>query len=38
VAIALQDLFKNFAGGVVIFTTGIYEIGRTSETCWHALP
>jgi len=31
VAIALQDLFKNFAGGVVIFTTGIYEIGNRIE-------
>jgi small-conductance mechanosensitive channel len=31
VAIALQDLFKNFAGGIVIFTTGIYEIGNRIE-------
>ena len=31
VAIALQDLFKNFAGGIVIFTSGIYEIGNRIE-------
>lgn len=31
VAIALQDLFKNFAGGIVIFTAGIYEIGNRIE-------
>lgn len=31
VAIALQDLFKNFAGGIVIFTSGIYEIGTRIE-------
>jgi len=31
VAIALQDLFKNFAGGIVIFTLGIYEIGNRIE-------
>lgn len=27
IAIALQDLFKNLAGGVVIFLTGIYRVG-----------
>jgi small-conductance mechanosensitive channel len=31
VAIALQDLFKNFAGGIVIFTSGIYQIGNRIE-------
>lgn len=31
VAIALQDLFKNFAGGIMIFTSGIYEIGNRIE-------
>ena len=28
VAIALQDIFKNFAGGIVIFLTGTYQIGN----------
>lgn len=31
VAIALQDLFKNVAGGIVIFTPGSYEIGNRIE-------
>jgi len=31
VAIALQDLFKNFAGGIVIFVSGIYQIGNRIE-------
>ncbi len=31
VAIALQDLFKNFAGSIVIFTSGVYEIGNRIE-------
>ena len=31
VAISLQDLFKNFAGGIVIFTSGVYEIGNRIE-------
>ncbi|MFH1127730.1 MAG: mechanosensitive ion channel domain-containing protein [archaeon] len=31
VAIALQDFFRNFVGGVVIFTTGIYRVGDRIE-------
>lgn len=31
VAIALQDLFKNFAGGIMIFAAGIYEISNRIE-------
>lgn len=31
VAIALQDVFKNFAGALVIFVTGIYKIGDRIE-------
>jgi small-conductance mechanosensitive channel len=31
VAIALQDLVKNFAGSVVIFLTGIYQVGNRIE-------
>jgi len=31
VAIALQDLFKNFAGGVILFVTGIYRVGDRIE-------
>lgn len=27
IAIALQDLFKNAAGGIVLFLTGIYRVG-----------
>ena len=30
-AVALQDLFKNFFGGVVIFVTGIYRVGDRVE-------
>ncbi len=31
IAIALQDFFKNFAGGVIIFVTGIYRVGDRIE-------
>jgi len=31
VAIALQDLFKNFAGGIILFITGIYRVGDRIE-------
>jgi small-conductance mechanosensitive channel len=31
VAISLQDLFKNFAGGVVILVTGLYHVGNRIE-------
>lgn len=31
IAIALQDLFKNVAGGVVLFLTGIYRVGDRIE-------
>lgn len=31
VAIALQDLFKNFAGGIVIFLTSPYQVGHRVE-------
>lgn len=30
-AFALQDLFKNFFGGIVIFVTGIYRVGDRVE-------
>ncbi|MCR3884277.1 MAG: mechanosensitive ion channel family protein [Methanothrix sp.] len=30
-AVALQDLFKNFFGGVVIFVTGLYRVGDRVE-------
>ncbi|WP_455281179.1 mechanosensitive ion channel family protein [[Eubacterium] cellulosolvens] len=30
-AIALQDLFKNFVGGIMIFITGIYRVGDRIE-------
>jgi len=30
-AVALQDIFKNFFGGVVIFVTGIYRVGDRVE-------
>lgn len=30
-AVALQDLFKNFVGGVIIFVTGIYRVGDRVE-------
>lgn len=31
IAIALQDLFKNFVGGLILFLTGIYRIGDRVE-------
>ncbi|MFP4546360.1 MAG: mechanosensitive ion channel family protein [Methanomassiliicoccales archaeon] len=31
VAIALQDMFRNFAGGVMLFTSGIYRVGDRIE-------
>lgn len=31
IAIALQDLFKNFAGGIILFLTGIYRVGDRIE-------
>jgi small-conductance mechanosensitive channel len=31
VAVALQDFFKNFAGGILIFMTGIYRVGDRIE-------
>ena len=31
IAIALQDLFKNVAGGVVLFLTGLYRVGDRIE-------
>ena len=31
IAIALQDFFKNFVGGVIIFITGIYRVGDRIE-------
>lgn len=31
IAIALQDVFKNFAGGVILFTSGIYRAGDRIE-------
>jgi len=30
-AVALQDLFKNFVGGIIIFVTGIYRVGDRVE-------
>ncbi len=30
-AVALQDIFKNFAGGLIIFITGTYHIGDRIE-------
>jgi small-conductance mechanosensitive channel len=30
-AVALQDLFKNFVGGIIIFVTGIYRVGDRIE-------
>lgn len=35
VAIALQDVFKNFVGGIVILTTGIYRVGDRVEMDSH---
>jgi small-conductance mechanosensitive channel len=31
VAISLQDLFKNFAGGITILLTGLYHVGNRIE-------
>ncbi len=31
IAVALQDLFKNFVGGVIIFVTGTYRVGDRIE-------
>ena len=31
IAIALQDFFKNFVGGILIFSTGIYRVGDRIE-------
>jgi len=31
IAIALQDFFKNFVGGIIIFVTGIYRVGDRIE-------
>jgi small-conductance mechanosensitive channel len=31
VAVSLQDVFKNFAGGVLVFATGIYRVGDRIE-------
>ena len=31
IAIALQDFFKNFVGGILIFATGIYRVGDRVE-------
>jgi len=30
-AVSLQDLFKNFVGGIIIFVTGIYRVGDRIE-------
>lgn len=30
-AVSLQDLFKNFVGGILIFVTGIYRVGDRIE-------
>ncbi|MFO8133366.1 MAG: mechanosensitive ion channel [Thermoplasmatota archaeon] len=31
IAVALQDFFKNFVGGIVIFLTGMYRVGDRVE-------
>lgn len=31
IAVTLQDVFKSFAGGVIIFATGIYKVGERIE-------
>jgi small-conductance mechanosensitive channel len=31
IAIALQDLFKNFVGGIIVFSTGVYRVGDRVE-------
>ena len=35
IAIALQDLFKNFVGGIIIFSTGVYRVGDRVEVESH---
>ncbi len=35
IAIALQDLFKNFVGGILIFSTGTYRVGDRVEIEGH---
>jgi small-conductance mechanosensitive channel len=32
-AIAMQDFFRNFVGGILIFASGIYRIGDRIEVC-----
>jgi small-conductance mechanosensitive channel len=31
IAVALQDVFRNFAGGILLFATGIYRVGDRIE-------
>jgi small-conductance mechanosensitive channel len=31
IAVSLQDVFKNFAGGIIIFSTGLYRVGDRVE-------
>ena len=31
IAVSLQDVFKNFAGGITIFSTGLYRVGDRIE-------
>ena len=31
IAVSLQDVFRNFAGGIVIFSSGIYRVGDRIE-------
>jgi len=31
IAVSLQDVFKNFAGGITIFSTGMYRVGDRVE-------
>ena len=31
IAVTLQDVFKSFAGGVIIFATGVYKVGERIE-------
>jgi small-conductance mechanosensitive channel len=31
IAVSLQDLFKDFVGGIIIFTTGLYRVGDRIE-------
>ncbi len=35
IAIALQDMFKNFVGGILIFSTGTYRVGDRVEIEGH---